>query len=103
MDIAYAGRSRFMSTCEDAIRQKHGQLAEGRVVHVVFEGGGYAGRVVVTIPSGASDCFESDWEGADPARFPARIKAAVTALRNCECFGRYQIIHQDGSLDIRVA
>jgi hypothetical protein len=103
MDISFATRSRFLDACEDAIRQGRASLVAGGTVTVAFEEGGYAGRVVVTIPAGNPTSFGTDWEGNDETRFPARIKAAATALRDCGCIGRFLVVHADGSLEISCA
>jgi hypothetical protein len=103
MDIAYSVRSRFLRVCEESIRQNCTELEAGGAVYVEFDGGGYGRRVIVTIETGAADRFGSDWEGKDTTRFLARIRAAATALRNCNCFGSYEIVHRDGALGIRSA
>ncbi|HEY1376530.1 MAG TPA: hypothetical protein VGF55_07035 [Gemmataceae bacterium] len=100
MDIAFATRSRFLDSCEDAIRRGRADLDAGGAVRVLFEEGGYPGRVVVTIREGDSGWFGTDWEGADETRFPARIKAAATALMHCGCTGRFLIAHTDGAMEI---
>lgn len=101
MKIAYASRSKFLSAFESAIQEHCTGLRAGGVVRVDLAESGYDGRVIVTIDP--TDCmfFGTDWERTDPSRFPARIKAAATALRNCRCQGRFEISHSDGSLTIR--
>ena len=103
MDIAYVTRSQFLDACEAAIRGHRAELDAGGVVNVELGSGGYVGRVVVTIRSQDRASFGTDWEHSDSTRFPARIKAAATALLNCGCEGRFQIAHSDGSLAIRCA
>lgn len=66
-----------------------------------MDDGGYPGRVTVTIRAGDGASFETDWEGTDITRFPARIKAAATALLNCECVGRFVVSHERGLLTLR--
>src|SRR6266550_2667336 len=58
----------------------------------------YPGDVHVTIATGAD--FDTDWEGRDETRFPQRIRAAATALRDTGHHGRFHITHRDGSLTI---
>jgi hypothetical protein len=99
MDIAFATRSRFLADCEAAIRGNRAKLEAGGTLRVELEEGGYAGRVIVTIRRG-DRTFGTDWEGADKTRFPVRIKAAATALNNCGCVGRFQVVHADGSLEV---
>ena len=103
MDIAYATRSAFLAPCEDAIRRGRDGLMSGEPVEVVFDDGGYGGRVTVEIRHDDRASFGTDWESTDLTRFPARIKAAATALLNCGCSGRYLIEHSDGRLTIRLA
>jgi hypothetical protein len=101
VDIAYATRSQFLNACEAAICGHRAELDAGRVVDVDLGEGGYNGRIVVTIRPNDRSFFGTDWESADPTRFPARIKAAATALLNCGCLGRYEVSHSDGSVTIR--
>ena len=103
MDIAYATRSQFLDACEAAIRGHRAELDTGGVVHVDLKEGGYDGQVVVTIRPSDRAAFGTDWESTDPTRFPARIKAAATALLNCGCEGQFEVSHSDGSLTIRSA
>jgi hypothetical protein len=99
MNIPYVRRSRFLNDCENAIRR--GGAAEVELVQFMLDKGGYAGHITVTIPDGDSGSFGTDWKASDPTRFPARIKAAATALFNCGCRGRYEVIHKNGTLEIR--
>ena len=100
MDIAYATRSRFLNDCEAALQSERETLEGGGVVRVAFDDGGYPGRVVVTIRPGDTTSFGTDWEGTDPTRFPARVKAAATALLHCGFLGRYLVVHEDGALSV---
>jgi len=72
-------------------------------VHIDLDEGGYDGRVIVTIHATDRTIFGTDWERADPTRFPARIRAAAAALLSCGCEGRFEVSHSDGSLTIRAA
>lgn len=100
MDIPYLTRSRFLAHCEAAIRENRDTLHGGGSVSITFDDGGYAGRVTVEIRLDDGSTFGSDWNGSDVTRFPARIRAAATALLNCGCGGRYLVTHADGSLTI---
>ena len=103
MNIPYVTRSRFLGVLEKAIRSWPED--QGESLQVMLDGDGYAGCVTVTIRDGDSGPFGTDWEASDPTRFPARIKAAATALFNCGCRGRYEIRYNrnQGSLVIRRA
>jgi hypothetical protein len=66
--------------------------------------GGYHGRVLLRITDGSE--FDTDWEstdGIDWSRFPARIRAAATALRDSGQRGSFLITHADGDLTIKPA
>lgn len=101
MDIGYVTRSSFLGACEAAVRARRSDLEHGGTIHVDLGDGGYDGRVVVTINPADQENFAADWTSSDPTRFPARIKAAATALRNCGCVGSFEVSHADGSLAIR--
>ena len=64
---------------------------------------GYDGRVTVNIRPRNLDTFATNWTNNDPSRFPARIKAAATALKDSGNVGRFEITHTDGMLEIRRA
>jgi hypothetical protein len=93
-------RSQFLAACETAIRERRAELDAGGMVHVDLQEGGYDGHVTVTIRPTDRTAFGTDWESPDPTRFPARIRAAATALLNCHCHGRFEVSHSDGSLTI---
>src|SRR5689334_11720019 len=103
MDIPFGIKSRFLAACEQAIRTGRDALDGGETVRIALEEGGYSGRVLVEIRSGDTNSFGSDWNGGDLTRFPARIKAAATALLHCGCIGRFLIVHAEGLLEIRQA
>jgi hypothetical protein len=101
MDIPYSTRSKFLNACEAAIRESGAELRTGGIVHVHVEEGGYDGRVIGDIRTTSRSVFGTDWERTDPTRFPARIKAAATALLNCGYEGQFEISHSQGDLTIR--
>jgi hypothetical protein len=106
MDIRYnAGDSKFVPPCAAAIRANRARLDSGNLIEVNFTEAepGYSKRIEVEIRESDSTTFGTDWQSADASRFPARIKAAATALRDCGCTGRYAVEHCDGLLTIRVA
>lgn len=103
MDITFPIRSRFLDACEDTIRRGLAELEAGGTVRVDLDKGGYAGRVLVTIRPDDTASFGTNWKGADPTRFPARIKAAAMALLKCGCVGPFEVTHADGVLEIRVS
>lgn len=62
--------------------------------------GGYKGAINVTIGNRKEAEFEAAVELSDSSRFPARIRAACTELRDQECTGPSRITHDDGILTI---
>lgn len=84
------------------MRAKRTDLSRGLPLPVTLGSGGYHGRVEVVIDSDDAETFGTNWEGTDPTRFPARIRAAATALFNSACFGKFEISHEDGLLEIRL-
>ncbi len=101
MEIRYCTRSRFLVVCEDAIRTNESTLKRRITLNINLDRGGYNNRVLATIDASNHDEFDTNWNQKDPTRFPARIKAAATALHNCGCHGQYEITHNDGVLTIR--
>jgi hypothetical protein len=101
MDITYSTRSRFLDACEAAIRGHRADLDTGRTVYADLGERGYKGRIVVTIRQNDRMSFGTEWSSSDPTRFPARIKAAATALLNCGYEGKFEVSHENGSLTIR--
>jgi 5-methylcytosine-specific restriction protein A len=99
MKIAYSSISKFLVLCEQALAL-HGDKFKGGI-NVVLEPGGYEGSLIVTIEKEDETGFETDWENPDVTRFPARIKAAATALRNQGYWGTFVVSHKNGSLSIK--
>ena len=102
MDITYIEKSHFLGPCEQGIRQHMALLSTGQPIRINFdpEKSGNAGSIVVEIRSDNGRLFGSDYESADLTRFTARIRAAATALYNCDCSGRFRITHREGTLEI---
>ncbi len=100
MNILYALRSKFTALCQEGIASQQEALNVGKVIHIALEAGGYQGKIKVAIDAGNSTHFETDWSAGDPTRFPARIKAAATALRDRGSTGRFEISHANGVLSI---
>lgn len=62
--------------------------------------GGYKGEIEVIIESRKEAEFEASVDLSDPTRFPARIRAAATELRDQGFTGSFRITHEDGVLKI---
>src|SRR5690349_6119162 len=103
MKIRYSVRSSFLLPCKGAIRNGGQRLQNGGSVSVNLPSGGYDGHVYVNIRPRDPATFETNWANSDPTRFPARIKAAATALKDSGYIGRFEITHTDGILGIRQA
>ncbi len=102
-EITYAGRSRFFNPIKAAIQNMEKLFKNGREISFPLDKeGGYSGNIMVEIRESDHDTFWTDWAGNDPTRFPARIKAAVTVLKQEGFSGRFQIIHEDGKVSIQV-
>ncbi len=102
MDITYVSESDFLEPCERAIRSERIALSAGEPIRIDLdaEKPGYSGQVVVEIRAGDGSGFGSDFQASDPTRFPARIRAAATALFNCGCSGQFLITHRNRVLEI---
>jgi hypothetical protein len=103
MNIPYATRSRFFEPLHEALTA-HGKCpGQGNAVTLTLSEEGYDGEIIIEISADPFDEFLSNWEGRDPTRFPARIRAAATVLRERRCFGRFLISHRQGLLSITPA
>lgn len=60
--------------------------------------GGYKGNVTVEIGNIDEVSFEASLELSDWTRFPARIRAAATELRDQGFIGTFKIYHDEGIL-----
>jgi hypothetical protein len=84
-----------------AALQTHGSLLKGMFSGYDLQKPGSDGIRIVDISEAPE--FETDWtssDGIDWSRFPARTRAAATALRDTKHYGRFSIMHQDGRLEI---
>lgn len=99
-DLPYARRSSFVSTIAEALDVPAGSWRRGEAVEITLPPGGYDGEYLVRIAAENQDYFDSTWGGADQTRFPTRIRAAATALRDRGDHGDFLISHRDGLLTI---
>jgi hypothetical protein len=101
MRIRYNVRqSKFVAPIWAAIQQAEGGVRSGRpiIIHLDEERDGYAGEVLVELDRENPETFQTNWDGDDESRFPARIRAAATVLRDAGSFGRFLIKHDSGQL-----
>jgi len=101
MEIPCSTWSNFLEEIEDALLENRDTLLLGTPLTIRFSPKGYNGRIRVNIDRANSATFWADWESPDPTRFPARIKAAASALFRQGCFGEYLISHETGILTIQ--
>jgi hypothetical protein len=98
------GQSTFYKPCHAGLRRGNDLLLAGPItVEFKKEQPGYPGDELVEIQSKKEETFQTDWEGRDPTRFPARIKAGATALRDEGYRGTFRIRHEGGTLVISAA
>jgi hypothetical protein len=104
MIIDFVTRGELLPQCEAAIRLERAKLRSGATLRLTLarEKTGYSGQIIVIILPGAEQ-FWADWDANDVTRFPARIRAAATALSKCQIYGRFQITHENGALEIKPA
>jgi hypothetical protein len=60
----------------------------------------YGGAIEITIANAGHDHFNANINLRDTTRFPARIRAIATELRNQGFVGRFLITHHDGEVAI---
>jgi len=104
MQIPFVERSSFLAPAVDAIGENADKLGRGERASFSIGDGtkkGYEGDVIVSVGS-SSEGFETDWNGTDATRFPARIRAVATALRKLNSQGTYSISHQHGSVEVEL-
>ena len=86
MNIQYPTRgSAFTPPCRQVLGDNLDALKEGETVAIAFDeaAGGYPGDIVVEIDASNTEGFKTDWQNADPTRFPARIRGAVAGDPGC--------------------
>ena len=100
MDIPYVIRSQFLRPIVERLRSSAASLDAGDSVEVDLKPGGYVGTYTVMIKPQVRNEFGTNFNASDPTRFPVRIRAAATALRDLGIEGRFRISHRDGALRI---
>ncbi len=100
MEIPFSRRSEFFEPIHGAIKAAGGCSCLNQALTVSLSRQGYPGKIRVFIREEEAGVFDAEWEGSDPTRFPARIRAAATVLRDLRCHGRFLISHQAGVLTI---
>lgn len=67
-------------------------------LEIKFSKNGYNGSLIIEISE--EDYFYANSSFSDKSRFPARIKAAASALKSLSFFGKFNITHYNGTLTI---
>jgi hypothetical protein len=99
MRVPYVSNSRFLPIIAAALDDQMNGACAGALI-VDLGRGGYTGTVTVDLDPDDLRTFSSNWKGVDVTRFPVRIRAAATALRDRHVFGKFVIVHSDGELRI---
>jgi len=100
--INYMARSKFKERILIGLREQRETFIRGEDVVICFSemSEGYAGDVIVHIPSTSPSAFCAHWYHEDLARFPVRIRAAATVLHETGEAGAFRIRHKSGLLTI---
>jgi hypothetical protein len=95
-------RGSFLSKFVTWILEYTQELDRGQTITLDLEKpGGYPARDLrIEIVGNDSGFFETDWEYQDWTRFPARVRALATALRDAQLWGRYQVSHSEGEVEL---
>jgi len=67
-----------------------------------LETDGYSGEFEIDVSTDDNVFNVSDYNNNDTTRFPARIRAAATALKLSNLLGRFRISHDSGILKINL-
>ena len=82
----------YRATIAAYLRDNEATPEDGSTVSIdLGKSGGYTGTIPVMIPVEETSAFEADWVNEDMTRFPARIKAAATALKDLGHSGTFRI------------
>jgi hypothetical protein len=100
MRIPFVSRSSFLAPIAKALGEADEELRNWRQVLVTLSPQGYNGVVEVEIARSDRQEFIAHCNFGDVSRFPVRIRAAATALRDRGFAGRFLIAHKSGLLRI---
>jgi 5-methylcytosine-specific restriction protein A len=83
------------------VREAIGNLSSNdEVTATLPPRGGYSGAIEITIVDPGEDHFGANVDLSDWTRFPARIRAIATELREQGFTGRFLVTHNDGEVAI---
>ncbi len=78
------------------------ELEQGQTITLdLGKTGGYPAKdLLIEIAGNEPGFFGTEWEYQDWTRFPARVRALATALRDAQLWGRYQVSHSEGEVEL---
>ena len=93
----------FKETISNSLKENSVIFSDfGKIkIELEADAAGYSGEVRATIHPDLDEGFGSDWPGEDPTRFPARIRAAASALKDNGFKDDWMISHNDGTIKIQ--
>ena len=96
-------RGSFRPKFDVWITERKVKINEGTKLRVdLRKTGGYPAKdLQITISQDGQNFFQTDWEYQDWTRFPARIRALATSLRDQNLWGKYLVSHNDGEIELR--
>src|SRR5690606_29828981 len=100
MNIKFTTRFDFLESSREVLEAQGRCLDQETPILVAVSEEGYDGEILVEVLPEPDDAFLSNWEGSDLTRFPERIRAAATVLREAKCYGRFLIAHRQGLLSL---
>jgi hypothetical protein len=105
MQLPFAARSRFTAPMVQTLLMQRAAFEAGEVITIMLTEirDGYPGQAIVDLTLQHPSGFLADWTGQDATRFPARLRAAATALNEIGARGRFVLIHRAGELTIQRA
>ena len=103
-EVSYLKQSgKFLVILTTKIEQFSNTLKNkvGISFEIDYRGGYVAKNMIIEIPNDDKLFFIAHWSGKDVTRFPARIKALATALRDCSLYGQFDVSHESGKFTLR--
>lgn len=98
--IPYVHYSKYMDSCRVFVRRHAAVIDSGKKIKwTTGWTGGYYGSHVVMISQGTTFC--TTYQGSDPSRFPLRLRALATALRDVGLNHLFHLVHKGGVIWIQ--
>ena len=99
-------RGSFRPKFEDWITEHKLEIAEGARLRISWgKIWSYPAHTLqITLSQEDQGFFNTDWEYQDQdwTRFPARIRALATSLRDNNIWGNYLVLHDDGEVVLEI-